>query len=250
LTPSDVLLRPQVRPDEPRGGVVELRLLNGFELLCDREPIPFPHSVQRLIAFLAFQQRPVQRLYVAGKLWLDASEKRAFASLRSALWRAGRVAVPIIRATDSRLSLDPSVLVDLVEATAQARRVIDGTAADDVGVVSVALTGEILPDWYDDWLLMEREVHRQLMLHALEAVALRLADRARYAEAVDAALTAIASEPLRESAHRTLVAVYLAEGNASEALRHVSLYRGLLNTELGLEPSPQLAALVAGLTPQ
>src|SRR3712207_7767400 len=62
---------------------------------------------------------------------------------------------------------------------------------------------EILPDWYDDWLLMEREVHRQLRLHALESLAARLAQDARYGEAVDAALSAIAGEPLRESAHRT-----------------------------------------------
>ena len=30
--------------------------------------------------------------------------------------------------------------------------------------------GELLPDWYDDWVLLERERFRQLRLHALDAL--------------------------------------------------------------------------------
>ena len=111
-----------------------------------------------------------------------------------------------------------------------------------------ALTGELLPDWYDDWLLIEREKYRQLRLHALEALATQLTALARYGEAAETALTAIAGEPLRESAHRVLIRVHLAEGNPSEALRHYRLFRELLLTELGLEPSEQIAELVGGLT--
>ena len=63
-------------------------------------------------------------------------------------------------------------------------------------------------------------------------------------------MAAIASEPLRESAHRTLCRVYLAEGNATEALRHAELYRDLLWRELAAQAvSPQFDALVAGVTP-
>jgi DNA-binding SARP family transcriptional activator len=221
--------------------------MNGFGLLCDGETVGLPLSVQRLLALLAFHQRPVQRVYVAGKLWIDATEERAFASLRSALWRANQARIPLVCASDSRLALHPDVRVDVQEAAAQAHRIVDGTA-EDVSFAGFALTGELLPDWYDDWLLIERERYRQLQLHALEALAERLTVLGRYAEAAETALTAIVVEPLRESAHRVLIRVYCDEGNASEALRHYELYRRLLADQLGLEPSPQLDDLVAPLT--
>jgi DNA-binding SARP family transcriptional activator len=223
---------------------IELHLMNGFELRCAGKPAAPPLAVQRVFAFLALQGRPVQRLYVAGRLWPDSSEPRAMASLRSALWRAKSSALAVIRAMDSRLTLDPGVRIDVREASAQAQRLIEGSAADDVGFAGELLCGELLPDWYDDWLLIERERFRQLRLHALEALSARLVGVARYGEAAETALSAIAAEPLRESAHRTLIHVFLAEGNPSEALRHYEQFRRLLRTELGLEPSTQMRGLV------
>jgi DNA-binding SARP family transcriptional activator len=227
---------------------VELRLMNGFELVRGSDAVSFPMSVQRLLALLAFQERPVQRVYVAGKLWLDAPEDRAFASLRSALWRANQPGIPLVVAVNSQLALDPCVRVDLREASAQAYQLIDGSAGDDVSFAGFTLTGELLPDWYDDWLLIEREKYRQLYMHALEALAIRLTALARYGEAAETALTAIAGEPLRESAHRVLIRVHIAEGNPSEALRHYKFFQELLLAELGLSPSEQLDALIDGLT--
>jgi DNA-binding SARP family transcriptional activator len=66
----------------------------------------------------------------------------------------------------------------------------------------------------------------------------------RYGEAVDAALTAIVAEPLRESAQRALLEAHLAESNLIEARRDFLAYRDLVRRELGVEPSAELAALV------
>jgi DNA-binding SARP family transcriptional activator len=238
--------RPPLPPTMPNGRAIELRLVNGFEVRCDQRPVSLPLTAQRLVAFLAFQERPVQRIYVAGKLWMDTDEGKASGSLRSAIWRVKRANVALIRTPDTRLELDPEVRVDLASAARLARALISG-GSDATMEDLDALRGEILPDWYDDWLLMEREVHRQLRLHALEALAARLADARRYGEAADAALSAIASEPLRESAHRTLVHVYVAEGNVSEALRHVGIYRDLVS-RIGLTPSPRFEELTGSLT--
>jgi DNA-binding SARP family transcriptional activator len=226
---------------------VSLELIDGFELLTGAETVSFPMGVQRLLAFLALQARPVQRLYVAGKLWCDAPERRALASLRSTLWRANRSGVPLVRAFNSQLALDPRVRVDLREASVQARDLIDGRSGEELTFTGFALTGELLPDWYEDWLAVERERYQQLRLHALEALASRLTARARYGEAAEAALTAIACEPLRESAHRALIRVHIAEGNASEALRHHERFRALHLAQLGVAPSPQFEALLAAL---
>jgi DNA-binding SARP family transcriptional activator len=243
-------------PNSPSAGVpssppiVELRLVNGFELCCAGETVELPLTAQRLVAFLALQERPMQRGSVAAKLWLDAIEERAFGSLRSAIWRVKQTEIPLIRTPDTRLALDPDVQVDRSAAAGLARLLIsDAADVDPWQADLVPLRGEILPDWYDDWLVIERETHRQLRLHALEALAVRLTDAGRYGEAVEVAMSAIAGEPLRESAHRTLCRIYLSEGNASEALRHAELYRELLMTQLGLHASPQFEELVGGLTP-
>ena len=221
---------------------VEVRLMDGFELRRSGQVVACPLTAQRVLAFLALHDRPLQRHFVAGKLWTDSTEERALASLRSAIYRANRPAATLIRVVDSRLSLSPGVRVDVREASAHAHALMEGECGECRA--GPLLDGELLPDWYDDWLIIERERFRQLRLHGLEALSLRLLEHRRYGEAAEAALSAIAGEPLRESAHRALIRVHFAEGNSSEALRHFELFRRMLHDELGLAPSPQLLGLM------
>ncbi|HML98975.1 MAG TPA: bacterial transcriptional activator domain-containing protein [Tepidiformaceae bacterium] len=116
----------------------------------------------------------------------------------------------------------------------------------DEGAIA-SLSADLLPDWYDDWAVIETEEWRQLRLHALEALAGHLVAARRFGDAAAAAVAAVRAEPLRESAHAALVRVHLAEGNQSEALRAFERYRDLLENELGLEPTPRLLELVHGL---
>jgi len=234
---------------EPAEEGAYLSLLEGFELRLNGEPVEVPLSAQRLIAFLALQNRPLQRGFVAGNLWLESSEERAGANLRSALWRLHRHGRRLVETHGSRLSLSPGVQVDLHQAAARARRLLDDTVGDEANSdhegLDLALTGELLPDWYEDWILVERERFRQLRMHALESVCERFTAAGRHAQAIEAGLTAVATEPLRESAHRALIRSYLAEGNPAEAIRQYRLYERLLNEELGAQPSAQIRELVA-----
>ena len=59
----------------------------GFQLVEGEAEVALAEGSQRLLAFLAIRERPVNRLLVAGTLWPDATESRAHASLRSALAR-------------------------------------------------------------------------------------------------------------------------------------------------------------------
>jgi DNA-binding SARP family transcriptional activator len=230
---------------------VKLALLNSFELRCGSDPVPLPPSAQRLLALLALHERPVRRLHVAGTLWVDTPEERAAANLRSSLWRLNRPGPRLVETAGLQLRLDPRVRVDVRESAALAHRLLTAPEESDGTELDAALlTGELLPDWYDDWVLIERERLRQLSLHALEALARRLLAAARPAAALEAALAAMAMEPLRESAHRLLIEIHLAEGNAAEAIRQFQLCCAMFRDQLGLAPSPQLAELVSGLTDQ
>jgi DNA-binding SARP family transcriptional activator len=94
---------------------------------------------------------------------------------------------------------------------------------------------------------VHRECFRQLRLSALESLCAHRRDHGRLREALSVGLTAVAADPLRESAYRELVAVHLADGNVAEALRQYHFYRRLLGSRLGLAPSRVMHDLVAPL---
>ena len=219
---------------------VELRLLGGFELLVDDRTVVLPPGGQRLIALLAVRRRPTLRTLVAGTLWLDGSDQRAAANLRSVLWRLNRQGVALVESDHGLLQLPASTQIDLHEVTAFARHLVDDKAGTADDSAWRALASDVLPDWYDDWVTEEREHFHQLRLHALEAVATRLAAEQRYTEALDAALAAVAAEPLRESAHRAVIGVHLAEGNAAQAVLQYRRCERLFATELGIPPPAEI----------
>ena len=227
-------------------------LLDGFCLhLPDaadgRRLDDLPRGVQRLVAHICLTGRP-PRSAVAGHLWPDVPEEHAHGSLRSTLWRLQKTVPGLVEASAGCLALADGVRVDVRELDDWARRVRDPRSClAEVEVPEAGLLGELLPGWYDDWVLLERERLRQLRMHALEQLAQRFAAAGRYGDAVQAAYAVVRAEPLRESAHRTLVSVHRAEGNVSEALRAYARFRALLADELGVAPTGQMERLVEGL---
>src|SRR4051812_44671633 len=235
------------RLTEPR---LELSVLGDFRLRRDGERVDVPLGVQRLLAFLALHELPLTRVYVAGRLWPEVPEARAFANLRSALWRVQRLQPRPVRASQLDLSLRSRVAVDLRHATELAHAALAGRTAPFRWAPDwAALTRTLLPGWYDDWLVVERERYRQLSLHALECLAARLTDEEEFGAALDAALAAVTNDPLRESAHRAVIRVHLAEGNHADAVRQYRLFADLMRERLGLAPSPEIHALLAPLRP-
>jgi DNA-binding SARP family transcriptional activator len=227
-----------------------LRLLDCFQLACDGRQVALPMSAQRLLAYLALHPHPLRRVHVAGALWLDSPEERAFASLRSALWRLQQAGGELVQTRDSQLGLHPCVRVDYREAACLSRALLDATSAEPRPEVEWGmLAGELLPDWDDDWVIVEREHHRHLSLQAMEALSDRLLATGTSAQALEIALAVFAREPLRETAHRLMIRVHIAEGNSFEAIRQYRLYERLTLTRIGLPPSAQMDALVRDLLP-
>jgi DNA-binding SARP family transcriptional activator len=220
-------------------------LIGHFELSHRSRRLPAAPASERLLAFLALRDGPAARTLVAGMLWPETTDARAGGNLRSTLWRLAQLGVPLVAGTNQRLSLDPSVAVDLRQATAKTHRLMDERSPCPAGLLtSDLLLQDVLPDWDEEWLRKTQESFRQRRMRALEALARRLTASGRHWEAVDVAMEAVAVEPLRESAHRILVAAHLADGNWGEAQRQYRWYRDLLWMELGVEPSPAMVDLV------
>jgi DNA-binding SARP family transcriptional activator len=247
---ADAAVRPPLyaadREHRP-ANAIRLALLGAFQLTIAGEAVSLPMNGQRVLAFLALEGRVLLRSFVAGSLWMDVTDDRAGASLRSALWRLNRRR-RLVEADAQRLQLVAQITVDVDAAVAQAQRLLGPSSDECPSPRAMLLRQDLLPDWYDDWVALDRERFRQLRMHALEQLCHRLTDAGRFGEAIEAGLEAARVEPLRESAHRAIIRVHLAEGNRSEALHHYLSYRTLLHDELGLEPSPEMAALIASLT--
>ena len=224
-----------------------LEFLGGFTLIVDGRTVEVPKTLQRLIAFLGLRHQAT-RAHAVGALWPEVSEDRALGSLRTALWRLQQLGAPVIATSGEKLSLAKDVLVDVAELVRSARLPYY-TEDDRRTTADLLLDGpaELLPGWFDDWVLIERERLRQLCLHALEDLAEHRLRSGRYGDAVEATLAAMRAEPLRESPYRLLIEIHIAEGNYSEAVQAYRSYRALLDRELGVAPSPAIRSLIRDL---
>ena len=244
------------QPNLPAPLGVHVQLLGDFAILAGGHAVQLRQGGQRLLAFLGLSQKPVPRARVAAALWPDSATTQASANLRAALTRLPHPGGQnLTESSTTGLGLSAHVDVDAWTCERQIRRLRtlpgadlgDLAGPDSTDEVLSLLHSDVLPSWDDDWILVERERHRQSRLHALEALSASLRTAGRFAEALQAALAAVAGESLRESAHRRVIEIHLAEQNPGEALRQYEIYRRLLHQELGLRPSATIRHLVQSL---
>ncbi len=238
------------RPSAAVGlGPIHLRLLDGFELTVHRRPVELPPVAQRLVAYLALQDRPISRSVLAGRLWPDTTDAKAATNLRAALSKVNTRSGRLLATTPSMVGVHEAVEVDVRTGRTAAHQLLGGAASLPDGPLPDGVdhrlfAGLLLPELDDAWVVIEREQLRQLFLHALEQLSHRLIGAGRGASAVLAALVAVAADPLRESATRALIRAHLAEGNCVEAWRAFDTYRDVADVELGLTPSAELVRLI------
>jgi DNA-binding SARP family transcriptional activator len=228
------------------GPPIHLDLLGGFELRLGARRLDLPCAGERLLAFLALATRRLNRGYVAGKLWSGGTDASTQHCLRSTLWRLQRAAagVRLIDVSRSHLLLADHVDVDVRRQVAVAKGLLAGGGAGGARANEALLEGELLPDWYEDWVLLERERLAQLRLHALSALAERLAGGGHYGDAVEASFAALRNDPLCERAHEMLISAYLASGSRVEAIRHYNSYSKLVREKFDLTPSTTIRSLI------
>jgi DNA-binding SARP family transcriptional activator len=225
----------------------EIQLLGGWQIRHGKFPVKVTIRQQRLIAVLALygsQPRP----FLAGLLWPDSSERQATGSLRETIWMVSHQLPGLLVESRDPLALAEDVVVDVNEIR-QRLATLDGDRAVRLrpAMLDLLRTAELLPGWYEDWVVAEQDRWKQLRLTALERLASQHLDRGETDLATDAAGFAIAIEPLRESAQRLLLETHIADGNYAQALRAFKVFRTRLWNEFGVEPSAKITNLMAPL---
>jgi predicted ATPase/DNA-binding SARP family transcriptional activator len=227
--------------------MLEVKLIGTFDIQCDGKPVTLSsRAAQSLFAYLILNPKTIHRREkLAGMFWPDAIEEKARAYLRHELWL-------IRKALSSKSNFDYLIADDInISFNASAEYQLDVTALKGLGAdasieeVMKGLSlfqGELLPGFYEDWIVLERE-HLQVVYEQKMAWLLALLEGKKcWTEILDWAERWISLGQGPEAAYRYLMTAYDALGDhakvASTYQRCVQVLR-----ELDLEPSEQTRAL-------
>jgi len=230
------------------GPILEIHLLGTFRLIHNNAPVTALNAprLQKLLAYLLLNRRaPQTRQHLAFLFWPDSTEKQAYTNLRKAIL-ALRRALPdaddclhINKQTvgwrqEFPCTLDVAEFENALAEAAQSS--LPAQKCDQLEQAVAGCRGDLLPGFYDDWLLEARERLRQQYEGALGALIELLEGARDYAAAIQYAQTLLRHDPLHETAYRRLMRLYALSGNRAAALRTYHTCVTTLQRELGAPP--------------
>ncbi|HZP83625.1 MAG TPA: BTAD domain-containing putative transcriptional regulator [Chthonomonadaceae bacterium] len=213
-----------------------------------------------LLACLAYYLHRVHpREELLERLWPEVEPtagrnrlKQALASLRRQLEPPGTPAGSVLIADRASIRLHAqAVTTDVAKFQAliqTASRIADLDGRIQQLTQAVELyRGELLPGFYEDWILTERQRLADAYLGALRQLVAALQQAGELERAIDYAHRAVAADPWQEEASADLMRLYAAAGRPAEALREYDRLKRLLHTELNAIPSSTLCELAERL---
>jgi DNA-binding SARP family transcriptional activator/WD40 repeat protein len=222
---------------------LQLSLLGHFAVHIDGNPVEIhARASQSLFSYLALHRdKSLRRELLAGQFWPDSSESNARSNLRHALWQIrtalGRDVFPPDKIT---ISLDPEVEI---EVDAERIRVDALASLDELLDAADLYQGDLLPGFYDDWVILERERLRGAYVQLMERVLEGLTERKRWPEVSEWAERWIALGHVPEPAFRALMVAHAARGDQAGIAAVYARCVDTLERELGVESSPQTQML-------
>ena len=224
--------------------MLEIRLLGQFDVRQDGEPIErLSRPAMTLFAYLVLTRGTLHpREKLAGVLWPDSSESNARKNLRQALWQL-RKAVG-----DSCLRVDPrSIGFNLDSESWLDIQVLESSSDQDLVEGVAAYAGELLPGYYEDWVLLQRDRLEATYERKMQRLLAQQTAKNRWMEVINLAEQWIARGNAPETGFRALLRAHAAMG---ERLKVEAAYRrcvGTLQQEIGVEPSEETTRLYRNL---
>ena len=215
---------------------------------------------QELLSYLLIHRdRPHSREALASLLWADTSTEKSKKYLRQALWRLhaalncdnGNVS-EVLMVDHDWLSLNPcsnlwTDVADFERAFAAAEgipgRQLDAGKALGLKDAVTLYNDDLLPGYYQDWILFERERLQNMYLLMLDKLVVYLQFRGEYEVAQGYGATILRYDPARERTHRQLMHLYSLAGDRTSALRQFERCAQALKQELGVKPERKTVEL-------
>ena len=228
--------------------MLEVRFLGQFDVRLDGDPVDIPsRPAQSLFAYLILNAgKSHRREMLAGLFWPESDEKNARANLRHALWRLRKSLDQYIEADKLTVAFkdEAPYHLDADELAFEP----DGVALDEYMRRMDEYQGGLLPGFYEDWVVSERERLEALFNKRMQQLLERLTSEERWAAVLEWAERWIARSSLPEEAYRALMRGHAAVGDsAGVAMTYERLVENL-QEELGVEPSLLTQSLYEELT--
>lgn len=217
---------------------------------------------QKFAALLAYLALYPNRLHTREELsdlfWPDADVEAARSSLRSALAALRGQLEPegvlsgsvIDKQGRTYVRLEPQSFETDVAAFEDAIQNSGRSGVPDterVRLLNEAISlyrGPLLPGFYDNWALMERERYAELYVRALRQMTRHYEELQDWDSALGYARQAILTDALNEEAHSDVLRLLMASGQTTAAHRHYESLERLMEAQLDLKPSPELRAIL------
>src|SRR5215212_10386137 len=231
--------------------MLEVRLFGKFEVSHVGKPIAITsRPAQSLFAYLILSAGTSHRREkLAGMLWPDSLEETARDNLRHALWRVRKVlesasSTRFLHADELTIKFEGSS--DYWLDAAELEKINDNVSADELLAVLSEYQGELLPGFYDEWVILEREHLSSIFEHHMARLMSLLQDERRWLEILDCGERWIKLGQKPEPAYRALMSAHAAKGDMSKvAATYERCMRSL--REFGIEPSNQTKELYKDL---
>jgi len=197
-------------------------------------------NARALLVVLALDRRMRFRDAIAADLWPELPEAEAGSALRQALWLlksgmadAGIDPLALLDADKERIGLRTDMEVGL-DATEFEACVLDRPVRFEAAIE--LYRGDLAEGIDLECVSRDRERLADLFEDALAEAAQRRLLAGDFDGARDAALRLLRRDPLREEAHAVMIELYGLTGSRSQVFRQYRRLRGILATELKVEP--------------
>jgi predicted ATPase len=221
--------------------MLEVRLLGKFDVRFNGVPVILSsRAAQSLFAFLILSAGTHHRREkLAGMLWPDAPEEKARAYLRHELWRIRKAFSAL---TDSEFLLSDDIAVYFDENSEywldvdQLTKLAAQSAAVELMAALRVYEGEMLPGFYEDWVIEEREHLHALFEKRIGELLKILEGEKSWHEILEWGEIWLTHSPAQETAYQFLIRAYQALG---EHARAAAVYERCVNAlrEFDIEPS-------------
>ena len=244
---------PDAVTDQP---CLQVRFFGHFEILCNGEPVGLGRNSKVLAIFkylLAHRDRQVSRDHLMEWLWPESTPRKARSSLNVAICTLRKLLAECsaglrncILLEEGYYRLCPTVRVetDVEEFDLRYERGrclektnrIDGVAEYERAVE--LYRGEyLLVHLYEDWTMVERERLSNAYMDMLERLAVYNKQTEQLRESIQLCYRILEKDRSHENSHLLLTEAYALLGSYGRALHQYRLFRGVLKSTNGTEPS-------------
>lgn len=218
-------------------------------------------KARSLLKLVALQrQARITRDRAMDVLWPQLDESAAASQLykalhhiRNAFVQGSQETDAWIEITDELIRLVPpgGVVIDVHRFEEMARSGLRNRRIQDMEQAVSLYAGDLLPmDRYNEWAALPREHYRQLYLDVLTTLATLYEQRGELSEAAQMLRLALEKDPALESVHRSLMRIFARQGQSTRAFRQYDMCREVLQSELGVGPSPETKEVLEAVQEQ